>query len=471
MPAQIIPGYNPNTGLAAATLTQSLNDVLLASNANTNVSTIILGLIPSPSGIAIDITSGICQGLNVLLPFLNNSAGQVVSTHMVMDNTDTLVINTVTDTSGFVVINLNIAPTTPGATTYAMTPTLALVNALTPTFPLGDLIGQVSLAAYANVADVVTVDLTQGAQRIAYNLSGNAIAEITSNDGTIIIIPVGDAVDLGLPQAIDPAAVVAFAIVNATNLNSSNSATLARGLAGPSASFVNSGFPANTLTYTDFAAATLNNANIATLNFGGVTDGAHTVVIGAAIQAASTQVWSAGNTGTLLRGYTTPNNSSIPVVAWTAGQDGSFAVVGPLSANAIPGIGNYTGYAYCGGFGAGAVTTDTDLTLNDGTANASGDITINATSITLALNTRYSVTTIIDASLTVLTTGTFEIVGTNCTVYNQSISLTASTASYITLTAIIQTTGVASPSFTVHIAGVTGTITIGADNSLMVQEL
>lgn len=181
---QFIPNYYSFNTLYATGLNTSINDIL-SFNSQANMLTIQRGLNPSASGVNINITEGLCQGVNVTIPWLNNDAGQLIPTIMNLITSDVRSVATVNNTSGFLVVNLNINQTVSGFSTYILTPSLAVAPSLTISFPSGTLIGQVPLCAYQNVANIVTLDLTQGAPRVTYNQNG-VIASNNYSGNTLV---------------------------------------------------------------------------------------------------------------------------------------------------------------------------------------------------------------------------------------------------------------------------------------------
>lgn len=175
MTVQTIPNYYAAQKVYGPQLTESFNNVLdIASNPSTAI--IVQGLVPSISGTNIVVSIGNAQAEDVTLSWLNSGAGQTIPLNMGLSSTDTLSIATVTNTSGYIVLNAISDSTTPGNYTYNITTSLALATSLLTSFPTGSVVGQVCLGSYTNVSGVVTVNSTGSVPRISYGLTTPNIA-------------------------------------------------------------------------------------------------------------------------------------------------------------------------------------------------------------------------------------------------------------------------------------------------------
>lgn len=126
-------------------------------------------------------------------------------------------------------------------------------------------------------------------------------------------------------------------------------------------------------------------------------------------------------------------------------------------------------YGYIKGF-SGAVA-DGAITITGGSDAISGNLSVATTSVGLALNKIYYVTVILDVTTASASGSTFALTAANASVLgSQSIAVGASvTNQYVMLTGIIQSTGTASPSLSITASSTTGTVSIAADSSIMIQ--
>ncbi len=111
------------------------------------------------------------------------------------------------------------------------------------------------------------------------------------------------------------------------------------------------------------------------------------------------------------------------------------------------------------------------ITINGGTNVVTSNLTVNATSVSLPLNSSINVTAILDVTTGLTSGATFTITGTNCTATTQAIAVGASiTNQYMILSAYITTTATANPSFAIVASALTGTVDIAADSYMQISQ-
>ena len=111
------------------------------------------------------------------------------------------------------------------------------------------------------------------------------------------------------------------------------------------------------------------------------------------------------------------------------------------------------------------------LTLNNGSNVVTPNLVVNATTISLPLNTSLNVIVVLDVTTADTSGATFTITGANCTATTQAIAVGASvTAEYITLLANVVTTSTAAPALSIVASALTGTVTINNDSVIQISQ-
>ena len=137
-------------------------------------------------------------------------------------------------------------------------------------------------------------------------------------------------------------------------------------------------------------------------------------------------------------------------------------------------VGNTVGITHTNGFIAGVAAagiSDGAVIINAGSHVVTSNLTVNASSVSLPLNSSLWFNAVLDLTTSSASGATFTVTGTNCTVTTQAIAVGASvTNQYITLSGYIVTTGTASPSVAIVASSLTGTVGTAADSFITILQ-
>lgn len=146
-------------------------------------------------------------------------------------------------------------------------------------------------------------------------------------------------------------------------------------------------------------------------------------------------------------------------------------VVNPAGLKSSGSLSSGKGTAYVTGFTSAGVTAAA-LPISGGTSTFTNNLAANSTTgVTLTLSRQFDVSVTLDLTSSATSGATFTITGANCTVTTKAKAIGASATGYMTLSAVVTTTGTAGPVITVVASSVTGTVAVAADSVIKIVEL